>query len=177
MTAAEYDAWYCTAYPSAIAHQLEEAIPGARASVVRATAGTAGEFLGRLRAVLVLMMGLLASGAVVSTTAAMAATVVERRLEVGLLAALGCERRRVARFFLCESALLGAAGGLAGGLAGLAGGRLLGSLLLGATPPAAPVLLPFAVLLGIAIAVVGSLPPVARALRRHPGSLLRRAAA
>ena len=177
MSAAEYDAWYCTAYPSAIAHQLEEAIPGARASVVRATAGPAGEFLGRLRSVLAMLMGLLAAGAVVSTTAAMAATVVERRLEAGLFAALGADRGRVAMFFLGEAALLGAAGGLAGGLAGVAGGPLLGRLLLGAAAPRAPILLPFAIGLGIAIAVLGSLPPVARALRRHPGSLLKRATA
>lgn len=177
MSAAEYDAWYCTAYASAIAHQLEEAIAGARASVVRATAAPGGELLGRLRGVLALLMGLLAAGAMVGTTAAMAATVVERRLEVGLFGALGCERGRVALFFLSEAALLGAAGGLAGGAVGLAAGRLLGRLLLGAAVPWAPVLLPLAIALGIAIAVLGSLPPVLRAVWRDPAALLKRATA
>src|SRR5688572_6088518 len=34
MTAEEYEAWYCTAYPSAIAFQIGEAVPQGRASIV-----------------------------------------------------------------------------------------------------------------------------------------------
>ena len=52
MTPEEYDAWYCTAYPSSIAHQIGEAVPQARASVVYGVTGATADVLGRLRRVL-----------------------------------------------------------------------------------------------------------------------------
>jgi len=177
MTAEEYDAWYCTAYPSSVAFQIEEAVPGARVELVRGVTAATAEVLGRLRAVLAALAAVALAGAALGVTAAMTATVLERRLEAGLLVALGTPRGRVAGFFLLEAALLGLAGGLAGGALGLPAGRLLGEGALGVAVPAAPVLVPFAAAFGLLLAVLASLPPVLRALRRHPASLLARAAA
>jgi putative ABC transport system permease protein len=103
--------------------------------------------------------------------------VLERRLEAGLLVAIGAARRRVVLFFLSEAALLGGLGGLLGGGLGLAAGRLLGSGALGVQVPWTPVLLPFAALLGLLVAVVASALPVSRALGRYPAALLKRATA
>jgi putative ABC transport system permease protein len=177
MTPEEYDAWYCTAYPSSVAFQIEEAVPGARVELVRGVTAATAEVLGRLRAVLVALAAVALAGAALGVTAAMTATVLERRLEAGLLVALGTPRGRVAGFFLLEAALLGLAGGLAGGALGLPAGRLLGEGALGVAVPAAPVLVPFAAALGLLLAGLASLPPVLRALRRHPASLLAKAAA
>ena len=116
-------------------------------------------------------------GAAVGVTAAMTATVIERRLEAGLLVAIGAPRGRVVLFFLSEAALLGLFGGVAGGGLGLVAGRLLGSGALGVTVPWMPILLPFAALLGLAVAVVASAAPVARALERYPADILKRATA
>jgi len=102
-------------------------------------------------------------GAAVGVTAAMTATVLERRLEAGLLVAIGAPRGHVVLFFLSEAALLGLVGGIFGGLGGLAGGRLLGSGALGVAVPWMPQLLPFAALLGLLVAAVASLLPVVRA--------------
>jgi len=177
MSAAAYDAWYCTAYASSIARQLEEAVPGARAAVVRSVAGAGGDVLLRLRGVLLLFAALLLGAAVLGTTAAMTATTLERRLEVGLFGALGAEPLQVATFFLVEAAVLGLAGGLAGGLLGLVGGRLLGAAVFGVQVPWAPVLLPFAVAAGVAVALFGSAPPVLRSVRGDAARSLRRATA
>lgn len=177
MTPEEYDAWYCTAYPSSVAFQLAEAIPGSRATVARGVTDATAEVLGRLRLVLLALAAVVLAGAVLGVTAAMAATVLERRLEAGLLVALGARRARVAGFFLLEAALLGTAGGLAGGALGIPAGRLLGVGALGVAVPAAPVLVPFAAVAGLLLAALASLPPVVRALGRHPAGLLKRAAA
>jgi ABC-type antimicrobial peptide transport system permease subunit len=107
----------------------------------------------------------------------MTATVLERRLEAGLLVAIGASRLRVVFFFLSEAAFLGLLGGLVGGAAGLAAGRLLGSQVLGVTVPWMPILLPFAALLGLTVAVLASLAPVLRALGRYPAAILKRATA
>lgn len=177
MSADEYEAWYCTAYPSSIAFQLNRALPRARTSVVRGVTQATADVLGRLRWVLAALAAVALAGAAVGVTAAMTATVLERRLEAGLLVAIGALRGRVVMFFLSEAALLGSFGGLTGGVLGLVAGRLLGSGVLGVTVPWMPVLLPFAVLLGIAVAVLASAAPVARALERYPADILKRATA
>jgi len=173
----EYETWYCTAYPSAIALQLDEALPRAKTSVNYGVTQATADVLGRLRWVLTALAAVALAGAAVGVTAAMTATVMERRLEAGLLVAIGAPRGRVVLFFLTEAALLGLFGGLAGGGMGLVAGRLLGSGVLGVTVPWMPILLPFAALLGLAVAVVASAAPVARALERYPADILKRATA
>ncbi|HEY2293258.1 MAG TPA: ABC transporter permease [Thermoanaerobaculia bacterium] len=173
----EYETWYCTAYPSSIAQQLDEALPGARTAVNFGVTQATADVLGRLRWVLTALGVVALAGAAVGVTAAMTATVLERRLEAGLLVAIGAPRGRVVLFFLSEAALLGLLGGLLGGGLGLLGGRLLGSGVLGVTVPWMPILLPFAALLGLAVAVLASTAPVARALERYPADILKRATA
>lgn len=177
MTGAEYDAWYCTAYPSSIAHQIGEALPNAKASIVRGITDATAEILGRLRSVLLALAFVALLGGAVGASAAMTATVLERRLEAGLLTALGAPRLRVVLFFLSEAALLGLVGGLLGGALGLAAGRWVGSGALGVEVPWAPVLLPWAMLLGLLLAVFASVLPVFRALDRYPAAMLKKATA
>jgi len=177
MSAEEYEAWYCTAFPSSIAFQLNTALPRARTSVVSGVTAATADVLGRLRGVLGALAVVALLGAAVGVTAAMTATVLERRLEAGLMVAIGAPRSRVVFFFLSEAALLGVLGGLAGGALGLGAGRLLGSGALGVAVPWIPALLPFAALLGLILAVLASLAPVARALERYPADILKRATA
>lgn len=177
MSPEEYEAWYCTAYPSSIAFQINEAVPQGRASVVYGVTGATADVLGRLRGVLIALAGVALIGAAVGVTAAMTATVLERRLEAGLMIALGAARQRVVLFFLSEAALLGLLGGVSGGAAGLVAGRLLGSGVLGVEVAWMPLLLPFAALLGLLLAVLASLAPVLRALERYPAAILKRATA
>ncbi|MEA2601460.1 MAG: putative transport system permease protein [Acidobacteriota bacterium] len=177
MSTEEYETWYCTAYPSSIAFQLNQALPGARTSVVSGVTAATADVLLRLRGILGALATVALLGAAVGVTAAMTATVMERRLEAGLLIAIGAARSRVVFFFLSEAALLGVLGGLAGGALGLGAGRLLGSGALGVAVPWIPALLPFAALLGLVLAVLASLAPVARALERYPADILKRATA
>jgi putative ABC transport system permease protein len=177
MAPKEYDRWYCTAYPSSIAYQIDEAMPDAHAEVVRGITAATADLAGRLRPVLAALAAVALAGAAVGVTSVMTATVLERRLEAGLAVALGAEGWKVSLFFLSEAALLGAAGGLAGGLAGLAAGRLLGAAVFGVAVPWTPVLLPLAVATGLALAVVGSLPAVLRPLLHDPAAVLKRATA
>src|SRR5207249_7696905 len=51
--------------------------------------------------------------------AAMTNVAMERKMDVGLMKAIGGSMRRVLRLFLAEAALLGLAGGIIGGAAGI----------------------------------------------------------
>jgi putative ABC transport system permease protein len=177
MSPEEYEAWYCTAYPSSVAWQINEILPQARASVVYGVTGATADVLSRLSGVLVALAAVALAGAAVGVTAAMTATVLERRLEAGLMIAIGAARGRVVFFFLSEAALLGLLGGVVGGAAGLVAGRLLGGSVLGVEVPWVLLLLPFAALSGLLLAVIASLLPVLRALERYPAAILKRATA
>jgi putative ABC transport system permease protein len=177
MTPEQYEAWYCTAYPSAVAFQLGQAVPGSTARVVYGITAATADVMGRLRGVLVALAAVALVGSVVGVTAAMTATVLERRLEAGLMVAIGAPRAHVVLFFLSEAALLGLLGGLTGGGLGLVGGRLLGSGALGIAVPWMPQLLPFAALLGLGVAVCASFAPVVRAMELYPAAILKRATA
>ncbi len=177
MTPRQYETWYCTAYPSSVAFQLQQALPEAQARVGHGVTSATADVLGRLRGVLLALAVVALLGAAMGGTAAMTATVLERRLEAGLMVAIGAARRRGVQFFLMEAALLGGLGGLLGGSLGLVAGRLLGAGALGVQVPWKPVLLPFAVLAGLVVAVLASVPPVSRALGRYPAALLKRATA
>jgi putative ABC transport system permease protein len=172
MSPEEYDAWYCTAYPSSVALSVDEALPSGRADVVRQVAGTAGAVLLRLRVVLGALAAVALLGAFLGVASAMAATVQGRRRELALLAALGSERRWIARFLLAEAGLLGLLGGLLGGLGGLAAGRALAAALFELPAGWSPVLLPFAVALGLAVAAAGTLRPLLSVLREPPARVL-----
>ncbi len=177
LTPQQYDTWYCTAYPSSVAFQIAESLPGARAGVLHGVTAATAAVTERLRGVLAALAVIALLGAAVGVTAAMTATVLERRLEAGLLVAIGAARGRVVLFFLSEAALLGLAGGILGGAAGLALGRLLGSRVLGVAVPWAWALLPYAALAGLAVATLASLAPILRALGRYPAAILKRATA
>lgn len=116
-------------------------------------------------------MLLVACASLVLTTSALAA--LERRQELGLLAALGARRSRVQRLILLENAIVALGGGALGALLALAAWRLVGADA-AQTPPAT--LLAIAVLdvaAALATAWIGALPVLWLIARRSPAASLR----
>jgi putative ABC transport system permease protein len=103
----------------------------------------------------------------------MLANVYERRKEIGTLLALGATRRRVSHIFFLKSALLGVAGGVAGYLSGTILAVGLGPRIAGVPVLPLPALAGWAVLLAVAVSVLASALPVAKAARLDPAEILR----
>src|SRR5207245_11167133 len=83
--------------------------------------------------------------------AAMTNVAMERKMDVGLMKAIGGARRRVLRLFLAEAALLGLAGGLLGAAAGIFLSIGLGKAVFGVA--AQPRLIVYPVAVGLTILV------------------------
>ena len=173
MTPAEYDRWYCSPYISSILHQIGEALPGTSSRAVRQVAETQGNVLGKLTFLMGLLavVALVAAGLSISSLASL--TVLERRDEIGLMKALGAGNGLVAGLFLTEMAVQG----LCGGLLGFAGGQVLakalGNAVFGTDVPIHWPVLPAIVLIGLAVSLAGTLPPVTRAVREDLARVLR----
>jgi putative ABC transport system permease protein len=173
MTPAEFDTWYCTPYISAIALQISEELKGTDVRVIRRVAEGEGNILTRVRTLLwlVTFAALLASALAVGASAA--ASVIERRTEIGLMKALGASSGLVGVLLAAEQLLLAFVGGGIGYAVGIVLARLLGERIFGFAP--APKLFVLLIILGLAalITLLGSAFPLRRASRYDPAPILR----
>lgn len=172
-TSAEYDRWFCTPYISSIAFQIQQALPGTDARVIRRVAEGEGAILTRVRMLLWLVTGAALLAAALAVGASSAASVIERRTEIGLMKALGAGSGTVGFLLAAEQLLLAFVGGGAGYALGIILARLLGEKIFGAAPE--PSLIVFLVIIALAagVTILGSALPLRRASRYEPAPILR----
>jgi putative ABC transport system permease protein len=172
-TPAEYERWFCTPYISSIAFQIQQELPGTDVRVIRRVAEGEGAILTRVRMLLWLVTGAALLAAALAVGASSAASVIERRTEIGLMKALGAGPGTVGFLLAAEQLLLAFAGGGAGYALGIILARLLGERIFGAAPE--PSLIVFLVIVALAtgVTLLGSAIPLRRASRYEPAPILR----
>ncbi len=173
MTPAEFDRWYCTPYISAIALQISEELKGTDVRVIRRVAEGEGHILSRVQMLLWLVSGAALLAAALAVGASSAASVIERRTEIGLMKALGAGSTTVGFLLAAEQLLLAFVGGGIGYALGIILARLLGEKIFGVAPE--PTLLVFLVVIGLAavVTLLGSAIPLRRASLYDPAPILR----
>lgn len=173
MTPADRDRWYCSPYANSIAFQIGEVLPNVRVEQIRQVEQTQGKILSRIGGLMLLLTlaALLASGLAVS--AAMAATILERRHEVGLMKSLGAGNGAVASLFLTEAGLLAIAGALIGFAAGTVLAHRIGQSVFGSTIGVQPVVLAIVVLAALGVTFLASFGAVRKAMQFDPAVVLR----
>jgi putative ABC transport system permease protein len=173
LTGTDFDRWYCTPYVSAIAYQIQQAIPEAQAKPVYHVAETEGRILNRVGVLMALLVvaALVAAGLTVASM--MLATVMERRAEIGLFKALGATDARVAAVFLLEACAIGVLGGVAGYLFGSLLAWRLALAIFGSAVSVHWVILPVCLAAALTVTLAGSALPLGRALKISPSMALR----
>ncbi|PYT61770.1 MAG: hypothetical protein DMG35_08680 [Acidobacteria bacterium] len=173
MTPAEYDRWFCTPYISSIAFQIQQELPGTDVRVIRRVAEGEGQILTRVQTLLWLVTGAALLAAALAVGASSAASVIERRVEIGLMKALGAGSGMVGFLLAAEQLLLALVGGGIGYALGIVLARMVGEKIFGAAPE--PTLLVFLVVIGLAalVTLLGSAIPLRRASRIEPAPILR----
>jgi putative ABC transport system permease protein len=173
LSGAEFDRWYCTPYVSAIAYQIQQAIPEAQAKPVYQVAETEGRIVNRVGVLMALLVvaALVAAGLAVASM--MLATVLERRAEIGLFKALGATDARVAAVFLLEACAIGVFGGVAGYLFGSLLAWRLALAVFGSAISVHWVILPISLAAALVVTLAGSAVPLGQALKISPSMALR----
>jgi putative ABC transport system permease protein len=173
MNAGEFERWSCSPYVSSIAYSIKQVLPGADVRVIRRIAEGEGQILTRVRMLLWLVTGAALLAAVLAVGASSAASVIERRTEIGLMKALGAGSVTVGFLLAAEQLLLALVGGGVGYTLGIILARLLGEKIFGAAPE--PSLIVFFVILALAagVSILGSAFPLRRASRLEPAPILR----
>lgn len=173
MNESEYDRWYCSPYTSSISLQIEQALPGTDVRVIRRVADTEGRVLSRISSLLWIVTIAALAAAVLAVAATSAATVLERRVEIGIMKAIGASNSLVSGIFLTEQLMLALIGGAIGYVCGAVLARVLGSSVFGSPAPVNLVLLPIVLGIAAVVAIVGSLIPLRRAAHLDPAPILK----
>jgi putative ABC transport system permease protein len=173
MTPAEFDTWYCTPYISSIALQISEELKGTDVRVIRRVAEGEGTILTRVRTLLWLVTFAALLAAALAVGASAAASVLERRTEIGLMKALGAGSGLVGVLLAAEQLLVAFVGGGIGYSVGMLLARLLGQKIFGFTPEPKLFLLFIVLLLASLITLLGSAYPLRRASQYDPAPILR----
>jgi putative ABC transport system permease protein len=176
MTRREYEKWFCTPYVTSVARQVEEAVPGSRARPVWSLAEAEARVLSRLDGLMTLLAALALATAALAVASTFAARVAARRSEIALMRATGASRGQVALLLGVEIGALALLGGLAGaGLAALLV-RALGEAVFGTPLESTGALLPLSLAGSLAVAALGAVWPIRRALSVDPAGQLKEAA-
>jgi putative ABC transport system permease protein len=173
MKADEFERWSCSPYVSSIAYSIGQVLPGTDVRVIRRVAEGEGTILTRVRALLwmVTLAALLAAALAVGASSA--ASVIERRTEIGLMKALGAGSGTVGFLLAAEQLLLAFVGGGIGYSLGIILARLVGQKIFGVAPEPSLLVLVAVLALAAGVTLLGSALPLRRASRYEPAPILR----
>jgi putative ABC transport system permease protein len=173
MTPEVYDRWYCSPYVESIAYQLQEVIPHSHAEQIRQVAQNEGTVLARIKGLMLLITFAALFASALAVSAAMATAIYERRVEVGLMKALGAGNLAVSAIFFAEALLLALVGGIAGFSIGALLARQIGRSIFSSQISIEPVLFPVILAIAVFVTFAGSAAAIRRAVKFDPVFALR----
>ena len=169
----EFERWSCSPYVSSIAYSIKQVLPGADVRVIRRVAEGEGQILKRVQMLLWLVTGASLLAAALAVGASSAASVIERRTEIGLMKALGAGSGTVGFLLAAEQLLLAFFGGGTGYALGIILARMLGERIFGAAPEPSLIVFLVVLVLALGVTLLGSAIPLRRASRYEPAPILR----
>ncbi len=172
LTAKEFETWYCTAYVSAIAYQIEEALPGSEAKAIRQVSESEGAILSKIQLLMLILTiaALVSSGLGISSL--MTTKVLERSKEIGLMKAIGAQNSAVLLLFLVEATITAILGGALGYGIGLGFAQIIGQSVFGVSLSIKGLVVPIVLILSILITLVGSFSAMRLIIGLRPAEVL-----
>ena len=168
----EWDTWYCTAYISSIAYQLEELMPDVRVKAIMQVAESEGSILQKTQLLMLLLtiLSLICSALAISNL--VTANVIERSTEIGLLKALGATNTSVAMLILTEILSIALLGGMVGYFIGLGFAQIIGQTVFGSFVEPKMIIVPLVLIMVSLITLLGSLPALRIMMFLRPTDVL-----
>lgn len=173
MSPAELEKWYCTAYVTSIARQLEAVFAGASARPIWRIADTEGRLLEKLGLLIHFLVLAALAAAVLGVATTFAMSLLRRAGEIALMKAMGAGRSKLLPIFLLEGLLVGLLGGVAGSAAAVLLAGYIGRHVFQSGFDQRAALLPVAVGCAILVSLAGTVLPVVRVMRLKPAEVLR----
>lgn len=172
LSQAEREIWYCTAYVSSIAFQIEEVVNNSSARPVRQIAESEGKILDKTQLLMLLITVLSLISAALGVSNLVSANVMERSREIGLMKALGAKNYEVILMILTETLIAGIAGGIVGYFIGMGFAQVIGYTVFGSAIANNIIVAPIVGSLMVAVILLGSVPAIRTLLSLQPASVL-----
>jgi putative ABC transport system permease protein len=182
------DAWDLTGVDRKLSAVLVSGIPGklpgiaaninntlqeALVKTLRQVAVAEESLLRKMQLLMILVTIVVLFATVVSVSSTMGANVLERRVELGLMKAIGATKSEISLFYKGEALLIGVLGGTSGYVIGYISAQLISK---GAFESyiSMPIYIPvLSLLTGVGISLLASYFPVQNALKYNPAVILR----
>ncbi len=172
LTPTEYETWYCTAYVSAICHQIQEVITDSVVKPVRQVAESEGAILNKVSLLMTLITILSSVGSALAISNLVTASVMERSQEIGLLKAIGALDIPIILVVLTEVLITGLIGGVMGYFVGLGFAQVIAQSVFGSTIEVAQMVIPIAAVIVVVVTIIGSIPAIRYLLQLKPTEVL-----
>ena len=156
----EYETWYCTAYVSAICHQIQEVIRDGVAKPVRQVAESEGTILNKTTLLMVLITILSSIGSALAISNLITASVIERSQELGLLKALGAYNWQIVLLVLLEVMITGLFGGILGYFLGIGFAQIIGQTVFSSYIEIARMVILIVAVILFFVTLLGSIPAI-----------------
>ena len=168
----EYETWYCTAYVSAICHQIQEVIRDGVAKPVRQVAESEGTILNKTTLLMILITILSSIGSALAISNLITASVIERSQELGLLKALGAYNWQIALLVLVEVMMTGLIGGILGYFLGIGFAQIIGQTVFGSYIEIARMVILIVAVILFFVTLAGSIPAIRYLMALKPTEVL-----
>ncbi|MDR2151915.1 MAG: ABC transporter permease [Helicobacteraceae bacterium] len=172
LTMDEHETWYCTAYISSIAYQIEEALPNARAKAALQISQSEGAILNKIQALMLLLTALTLACSALGVSSLVTTCVVEKTAEIGLLKAIGALDSQIVLATLTQVMIAAFAGALIGYAVGLRLAYAIGQSVFEAIIEPNALTLPIVAILTFITTVLGSIPAMKILLATRPAAAL-----
>jgi putative ABC transport system permease protein len=173
MSKDEYEKWYCTAYVTSVAKNVEEVMAGSRAKPIWQIASAEGALLKKLNNVMLLLTVLALGASATAVSTSLMASMAERSPEIALMKAVGADRFQISSIFVGETLIISVAGGVVGYLIGDQLAGIISRTVFNSTIASPLWLFPTAITSAFLVAVAGSVAPLRRALQIEPVRVLK----
>jgi putative ABC transport system permease protein len=151
---------------------LQALLPDVDVRPIRQFTEGEAKIYSRISGLLTATVGIVLLLTALCVMAAMTNVAMERKMDVGLMKAIGGATRRVIRLFLAEAALLGLLGGLVGAAVGIFLSIGLGKAVFGVAARPRLIVYPVAVALTVLVAILSAFP-LRRLATLRPASVFR----
>ena len=173
MTKDEFEKWYCTAYVTSVAKNVEEVMSGSRAKPIWQIASAEGALLTKLNSVMIFLTVLALGASATAVSTSLMASMAERSPEIALMKAVGADRFQISSIFIGETLIISVVGGVIGFLLGDQLAELISRTVFNSTIASPLWLFPTAIISALVVALAGSLAPLRRALLIEPVRVLK----
>ena len=173
MTKDEYEKWYCTAYVTSVAKNVEEVMAGSRAKPIWQIASAEGALLKKLNSVMLLLTILALGASATAVSTSLMASMAERSPEIALMKAVGADRFQISAIFMGETLIISVIGGVIGYLLGNQLAGIISRTVFNSAIASPLWLFPTAIISAFIVAIAGSVMPLRRALLVEPVRVLK----